>query len=108
MRRHLLAIVVMTLACEGPAGDYGRVSLADAPQLSGQEIAEHMRILSSDDFFGRGPGHVGGDLAADYIAAYFEEVGLDAPGESFFQTVPMVGTTPSRSIMIGASRSKVF
>ena len=71
--------------------------MADAPQLSGDEIAEHMRILSSDAFFGRGPGHVGGDLAAEYIAAYFEEAGLDAPGGSFFQTVPMIGTSTDPS-----------
>ncbi len=97
MRRCLLATVVLAVACQGSAADSGRMAMSDAPQLSGDEIAAHMRVLSADDFFGRGPGHVGGDLAADYIAAYFGEAGLDAPGGSFFQAVPMVGTTTDPS-----------
>jgi Zn-dependent M28 family amino/carboxypeptidase len=62
--------------------------------VSGESIEEHMRTLSSDDFMGRGPGHPGGEMATDYIAARFEEFGLEPVDGSYFQSVPMVGTTP--------------
>lgn len=59
--------------------------------LSGEAIRDHMRTLSSDQFLGRGPGHVGGELAAEYIAAAFEAAGLQPVNGSFFQAVPMIG-----------------
>jgi len=65
----------------------------DIPPISETEIASHTRDLSDDAMLGRGPGHVGGEMAAEYIAAHFESIGLHAPGGDYFQRVPMVGTT---------------
>ena len=87
----LSALALLTVACQsdtqpGPVGA--------APEISASEIREHTRILSSDEFFGRGPGHLGGRMAAEYIAEAFEEYGLEAPGGSYVQPVPIIGTTP--------------
>jgi len=95
-RRLTFFLLVVGLgACEAVPESDGTITIsaADAPQLSGDRIAEQMRILSSDGYLGRGPGQIGGDIAADYIAAQFEEYGLEAPDGSYFQTVPIVGTT---------------
>ncbi|MCH7990902.1 MAG: M28 family peptidase [Gemmatimonadetes bacterium] len=99
-RKHLpivpLAILLAVLGCGG-SDSASRMPAIDAPALSGREIADHMRTLSSDEFLGRGPGHIGGERAADYIARNFADIGLEAPNGSYFQTVPMVGTTTDPS-----------
>ncbi len=61
--------------------------------LSGDRIREDMRVLSSDEYLGRGSGQVGGDMASQYIADRFREMGLQPVDGSYFQTVPMVGYT---------------
>jgi hypothetical protein len=65
--------------------------------VSADAIEGHMRTLASDEFMGRGPGHAGGEMATDYIAARFEEYGLEPVDGSYFQSVSMVGTTPDPS-----------
>ncbi len=61
--------------------------------LSGDRIREDMRVLSSDEYLGRGSGQVGGEMASQYIADRFREMGLQPVNGSYFQTVPMVGYT---------------
>ena len=88
-----LGLIAILAACSSESDIETSRSGSELPELSAQGIADHMRILASDDFFGRGPGHLGGDLASAYIAEQFSEYGLEAPGGSYFQTVPMVGMT---------------
>ena len=59
-------------------------------------VRAHLEFLSSDDLEGRAPGTRGESLAIDYIAEQMETAGLvGAAGEgSFFQTVPLLGSTP--------------
>jgi Zn-dependent M28 family amino/carboxypeptidase len=51
-----------------------------------------MRVLSSDALMGRGPGHEGDRLAAEYLAAQLEGYGLEAPGGSYLQRFSIIGT----------------
>jgi len=67
---------------------------AGLPVISDSEIARHMRVLSSDEYLGRGPGQTGGTLAAEYIGGHFREIGLEAPEGSYLQSFPVIGTTP--------------
>jgi len=80
--------------CEAPPAPAGAPPEAAAEALDAAEIREHMRVLSSDEYMGRGPGHPGGEMAAQYIADRFREFGLEPVDGSYFQTVPMIGTTP--------------
>jgi Zn-dependent M28 family amino/carboxypeptidase len=86
-----LAAALLGLAV---AACQGGVKEEYEPLLAGGAIAEHLRVLASDSFLGRGPGHPGGDMAVEYIAGRFAEFGLEAPGGSYVQAVPMVGNTP--------------
>jgi Zn-dependent M28 family amino/carboxypeptidase len=63
------------------------------PKISESTLRAHIRYLSDDMFEGRGTGARGGELAAKYIAAQLEAIGLKgaAPGGSFFQPVSLVG-----------------
>lgn len=53
----------------------------------------HIKFLSDDLLEGRGTGSKGGELAARYIAAQLEAIGLKGagPGGSFFQPVSLFG-----------------
>jgi Zn-dependent M28 family amino/carboxypeptidase len=56
----------------------------------------HLRFLASDLLEGRAPATRGGRLAAEYIAAQFQALGLEPAGENgtYFQPVALVGMTP--------------
>ena len=71
----------------------------DAEQ-AGQKVEEsvlraHVKYLSDDLLEGRSPGGRGGFLAAKYIAAQFEALGLEpAADHSYLQLVQMIGSRP--------------
>jgi Zn-dependent M28 family amino/carboxypeptidase len=90
--RFLLAALATTaLAGCGPSAP--EAEGADPPPLSGERILRDTRTLASDEFLGRGPGQPGGTMAARFIADQFEAAGLEPVDGSWFQTVPMIGTT---------------
>jgi Zn-dependent M28 family amino/carboxypeptidase len=90
----LIALCISLAACAGGRGQAG-----SAPDfvLSGDSIREWMKVLSSDEYMGRGSGQRGGDMASQYVADRFKEVGLEPVDGSYFQPIPMVGyvTDPS-------------
>jgi len=62
--------------------------------IDAADLEEHVKILSSDAFGGRGPGTPGEAAATDYIKTQFARIGLQpGNGSDWFQTVPMVETT---------------
>jgi Zn-dependent M28 family amino/carboxypeptidase len=86
-------MVAVGLAAAGCAQDAAQGPPTPDMPLSGDSIRTHTKTLSSDDFMGRGPGHPGGDMAAQYIAGKFQEYGLEPVGGSYLQPVPMIGYT---------------
>ena len=72
----------------------------------------HMEFLASDALEGRGTGARGGELAAKYIAAQFERLGLEPAGErgTWFQPIPLrgrrftssLGATGGRTLDVGS------
>jgi Zn-dependent M28 family amino/carboxypeptidase len=75
-----------------------------ASQIEENKLRAHVKYLADDLLEGRGPGSRGGMLAAKYIAAQFEALGLEPAGadRSFFQQVRMIGsrTDPSTKLVI--------
>jgi len=70
-----------------------------APRSALESIRErtidaHLRFLSHPLLEGRAPGTRGGMLAAEYIAAQMERIGLEPVNHTFFQPVPMLGMDP--------------
>ncbi len=76
-------------ACSGGGSmDGGAASISEA------EIAEHLSILASDEYGGRGPSSPGEVLTTNYLADEFERMGLQpGPDGSYFQDVPLVDIT---------------
>jgi Zn-dependent M28 family amino/carboxypeptidase len=65
---------------------------AAAADIQASRIKEHVRILSSDEFAGRGPTQAGEAKTIDYLAKQFAAMGLQPGGDngSWFQDVPLV------------------
>jgi Zn-dependent M28 family amino/carboxypeptidase len=69
--------------------------IADA--FSTDRMKADLEFLASDLLEGRGTGQRGGDVAAAYIAAQFQQAGLKPAGENgtYMQKVPLLGLTTS-------------
>jgi len=96
MRRTQLALVSLALLAGATA--LAQAPLAPAVQQAQQVITPellraHTAFLADDLLEGRAPATRGGELAAKYIAAQFERLGLRPISEdgSYFQNVPMLG-----------------
>src|SRR4029453_8746269 len=78
----LLGAVAVTLAAERSAA---------IPKIDPAAIRAHLKFLADDLLEGREAGSRGYEIAARYVAAEFEERGLQpgAPDGSFFHPVPL-------------------
>jgi len=63
-------------------------------------LRSHLEFLASDALEGRGTGARGGRLAASYVAAQFERLGLEPAGENgtYFQSIPLEARSFSSSL----------
>src|SRR3984885_10162669 len=70
--------------------------------FSGDRILNHIRILSSDEFEGRGPGSKGEQLTIKYLEDQYRSAGLEPgnPDGTYMQSVPLVGITPDKSMKL--------
>jgi Zn-dependent M28 family amino/carboxypeptidase len=68
------------------------VAAAPPATINGARIKEHVRVLSSDAFAGRGPTQAGEAKTIEYLARQFAAAGLQPGGEngSWYQDVPLV------------------
>jgi hypothetical protein len=82
---------VLAVPVLAQTGDMEQAMAAIRPQA----IRAHMRFLADDLLEGRGTATRGYDIAARYVAARFEELGLEPAGgkESYFQPVPLMQIT---------------
>ena len=81
------AAVLLPAACQGRRDRLEPVTV--------DEIAAHIRYLSSDQLEGRAVGTRGIELAARYHEDYFRTMGLEpAFGTSYRQTFPLKGSRP--------------
>src|SRR3954468_20566840 len=105
MQRHLLlclAAATAVAACQrqpaattAPAATPATTAAHTfSPAIDAGDFVEHVKVLASDAFEGRGPGTPGEDKSVEYIKAQMQRIGLK-PGNKgeWFQTVPMVETT---------------
>ncbi|HYQ86874.1 MAG TPA: M28 family peptidase [Bacteroidota bacterium] len=70
--RNVLLVLVMA-GCAPPANEF------TSPEITSQELREHVRYLASDELKGRRAGEEGNRQAAGYIAARFKQYALTAP-----------------------------
>lgn len=110
-------LVLLTVACYTglPAP---RNLLAQAPDQAARVaravdpnvLRAHLEFLADDALEGRRPGTRGGELAAKYIAAQFERLGLEPAGDSgtYYHHVPIITLTPNPTLKVsGSARSEL-
>ena len=66
--------------------------------ITRSEVEAHLRFLAADELMGRRTGEEGNNIAARYIASYFEAFGLKkAPGAAgYFQSIAFEEITPPK------------
>jgi Zn-dependent M28 family amino/carboxypeptidase len=78
--------------------------------ITANDILNHTRTLSSDEFEGRGPGTRGEELTVDYLTEQFKKMGLEPgnPDGTYVQKVPLVGFSTQATMSVasaGASKT---
>ena len=88
MKKIVLASFVLLFGVENVSGQVRGDTLAAfySKGISIDTLKKHLMIIASDEFEGRETGKVGQKKAAEYLAGYFEDYGLEAVADSgFFQ-----------------------
>lgn len=67
----------------------------EKPDISEENLLQHIETLAADSFMGRQPFTKGGEMTETYISNEFEKAGINpGNGNSYFQEVPLVAITP--------------
>jgi Zn-dependent M28 family amino/carboxypeptidase len=85
-----------------PAAGAAQVPIGQLPSIDVDALLQHTRVLSSDEYEGRGPGTKGEELSVRYLEDQFRTVGL-RPGNTdgtYVQKVPLVGITPAPAPLV--------
>ena len=87
---HLFTLLFFLAACSSEKSD----NQTAAPLISQETLAEHIEVLSSDEFEGRAPSTPGEVKTINYLKDQFAALGVQ-PGNanSYFQEVPLVKIT---------------
>ena len=85
------------------AGNNAAARVARA--VDSNNLRAHLEFLADDALEGRRPGTRGGELAARYIAAEFQRMGLEPAGDSgtYYHRVPILTLTPHPAVKVLAS-----
>ena len=95
----ILTTLCAALCAPAQAADAGKAKGPIQPAA----LLEHIKVLSSDAFEGRGVGGVGEAKTVAYLTEQFKSMGL-APGNpdgSYLQKVPMVSITGTPQLSLG-------
>ena len=85
--------------------------MTSAEQVAANSVRSHVEFLADDRLEGRDTGSRGHEIAAQYVASRFREMGLEpgGPGGSWYQQVPLrraaiVQPTPTITLTINGQR----
>ena len=93
MKKISLWITALGLTCSACA-QQNITAVKYARLISADDARKHLSILASDEFEGRETGKPGAEKAANYIAAEFKRLGLEAPvNGTYFLDVPLTQNT---------------
>ncbi|MBL7872240.1 MAG: M28 family peptidase [Cyclobacteriaceae bacterium] len=86
------ALILCTISFGQPNPDAQKY----AATITQQDLKENLTIIASDAMEGRETGKRGQKMAAAFLAAYFEDLGLKGPvSGSYYQPVPLFSTGAS-------------
>jgi Zn-dependent M28 family amino/carboxypeptidase len=88
------ALLCAMLACHAQAATPPPLQAA-ADSIRSEDLLRHIKVLSSDEFEGRGPGTRGEEVTIRYLVEQYKKTGLNPghPEGGFIQKVPLMGVT---------------
>src|SRR3954452_2772101 len=91
--RRRAGIAVIAIVLTGAAPPASALRDSDAGSIQPDSILGHIKVLSGDDFEGRGPGTAGEEKTIAYLTEQFRSMGLKPgnPDGTYAQKVPLVG-----------------
>ncbi len=92
----LLAVATVAVLAAGPLNAQSLNAQSLKAEASARNVRAHMTFLASDLLEGREAGSPGYDIAANYVAAQFAQLGLKPAGAGggYFQPVPLMAARP--------------
>ncbi len=101
----LIFLLLATSLAQAPKQAKAQAPAAPAAALqsiSADRMMQNIKILSSDEFEGRGPGAKGEDKTVEFLTKQFKDIGLEPgnPDGTYIQKVPMVGITPDPNMQL--------
>src|SRR6266576_1787866 len=109
--KRLTLILLLAAAAFVFAADSPTVPKAAADSITAADLLNHIKILASDEFEGRGPGSKGEELSVKYISDQFKALGLKPgnPNGTYTQEVPLAGiiTKPTASFAVGDKKMEL-
>ena len=76
--------------------------------ITANDILQHIKVMSADEYEGRGPGTNGEELTVKYLTEQYQRLGLKPgnPDGTYVQKVPLVGFTgaPTASFTAGGKQ----
>ena len=110
MRHAVYPIAILAVAaCANPRVPGTTTTSADAT-IDAARLANHVRVLASDEFLGRGPATPGETKTVAYIVEQFQAAGLQpgGPNGSWYQEVPLMQSDisghPELAFTVGGQR----
>ena len=96
LRDGITAMVLAATALLTTLGSIAHAQPNEAATVSAAHVKAHMTFLASDLLRGREAGSPGFDIAANYVASQFAQLGLKPAGGdgTYFQKVPLLATRP--------------
>jgi hypothetical protein len=83
----------------------------DIPEITKQELHEHISFLASDSLKGRKPGTPEGKIASEYIGDFFKQLGykpLNNDYYQYFEVVTEVVAGEETSLSFGDYQAVLF
>jgi len=77
--------------------------------ITANDILQHTKVLSADEYEGRGPGTKGEELTVKYLTEQFQRLNLKPgnPDGTFVQKVPLVGFTGAATASFTAGTKQI-
>ncbi len=106
--KKVIYLIGVLIAWGGIAQDKQAIKYAKTIKVD--DLRGHLQILASDEYEGRETGTKGQKMAAEYIANYFESLGLEAPVDNtYFQKFNLTSSEISTSYFRkGEEKKMVF
>ncbi|KPZ57901.1 M28 family metallopeptidase [Pseudoalteromonas sp. P1-25] len=94
-----LSLLVALFGCSEPASEHS--SLENTPDVSLNNVKQHIKTLASDDFQGRGPLTHGEVKTVGYLSEQYEAMGLTgAYNGKYLQPVKMAMVTANQNMQL--------